>query len=163
MISEKITVLSPRGTAPPIQLVPMAPRLDTLEGRTIYIVDVNFPRTHQFFEEMQRLLSNKYPGTTWILRTKTGTYFHNAPRLWDEIKEKGDGVMMGIGQQIVVVGGGPMHFGWLETSIAWRQHQWICGDKATFPTQISGTRKQERNCLHIHGPQKTAFVPAFDP
>jgi hypothetical protein len=27
-----------------------------------------------------------------------GTYFHNDPRLWAEIKEKGDGVIMGIGQ-----------------------------------------------------------------
>jgi hypothetical protein len=98
MTSKKITVLSPRGIAPPIRLVPMARRLDTLEGRTIYIVDVNFPRTHQFFKEMQRLLANRYPGTTWILRTKIGTYFHNDPQLWDEIKEKGDGAIMGIGQ-----------------------------------------------------------------
>jgi hypothetical protein len=98
MTSKKITVLSPRGTAPPIQLVPMAVRLDTLEGKTIYIVDVNFPRTHPFFEEMHRLLVNRYPGTTWILKTKIGTYFHNDPKLWDEIKEKGDGAIMGIGQ-----------------------------------------------------------------
>ncbi len=27
-----------------------------------------------------------------------GTYFHNDPQLWDEIKEKGDGAIMGIGQ-----------------------------------------------------------------
>jgi hypothetical protein len=98
MPSEKITVLSPRGTPSPIQMVAMAPRLDSLEGKTIYIVDVNFPRTHQFFEEMQRLLANRYPSTTWILRTKMGTYFHNDPPLWAEIKEKGDGVIMGIGQ-----------------------------------------------------------------
>ena len=98
MPSEKITVLSPRGTPPPIQMVAMARRLDSLEGKTIYIVDVNFPRTHQFFEEMQRLLANRYPSTKWILRTKIGTYFHNDPQLWAEIKEKGDGVVMGIGQ-----------------------------------------------------------------
>ena len=98
MTNEKITVLSPRGTPPPIQLVAMAPRLDTLEGKTIYIVDVNFPRTHAFFEEMQRLLASRYAGTNWILRTKIGTYFHNDPQLWAEIEEKGDGAIMGIGQ-----------------------------------------------------------------
>jgi hypothetical protein len=98
MASKKITVLSPRGNPPTIQMTPMAPRLDSLEGKTIYIVDVNFPRTHQFFEEMQRLLANRYPSTTWILRTKTGTYFHNDPQLWAEIKENGDGAIMGIGQ-----------------------------------------------------------------
>jgi hypothetical protein len=98
MTSETVTVFNPCGTAPPIHLAPMALRLDTLEGKTIYIVDVNFPRTHQFFEEMQRLLANRYPSTTWILRTKIGTYFHNDPKLWDEIKEKGDGAIIGIGQ-----------------------------------------------------------------
>jgi len=98
MTSEKISVLNPLGKAPPIQLVPMAPRLDTLEGKTIYIVDMNFPRTHQFFEEMQKLLSIRYPGTTWELRVKVGTYFNNDPDLWAEIKEKGNGVIMGIGQ-----------------------------------------------------------------
>jgi len=98
MTSEKITVLSPRGTPPPIHLEPMAPRLDSLEGKTIYIVDVNFPRTHQFFEEMQRLLAKRHPSTTWILRVKMGTYFHNDPQLWAEIKEKGDGAIVGIGQ-----------------------------------------------------------------
>ncbi len=98
MSSQKISVLNPLGTPPPIHLVPMAPRLDSLEGKTIYIVDVNFPRTHQFFEEMQRLLASRYPGTTWMLRTKMGTYFHNDPQLWAEIREKGDGAIMGIGQ-----------------------------------------------------------------
>jgi len=98
MTSEKVTVLRPQGKASPIQFVPMAPRLGTLEGRTIYIVDMNFPRTHQFWEEMQRMLAGRHPEATWVLRTKIGTYFHNDPDLWAEIKENGDGVIIGIGQ-----------------------------------------------------------------
>jgi len=98
MASEKIVVLRPQGKASPIQLIPMAPRLDTLNGKTVYIVDMNFPRTHQFWVEMQKMLANRYPETTWVLRVKVGTYFHNDPELWAEIKEKGDGVIMGIGQ-----------------------------------------------------------------
>ncbi len=98
MTEKLIKVLSPQGTAPPIHLIPMAPRLDNLDGKTIYIVDVNFPHTHQFFEEMQKLLAARYPGTKWELRTKVGTYFNNDPELWAEIKEKGHGVVIGIGQ-----------------------------------------------------------------
>ncbi|OGN90043.1 MAG: hypothetical protein A2158_06340 [Chloroflexi bacterium RBG_13_46_14] len=98
MARKIISVLNPRGIAPPIHMVPMTSRLNTLEGKTIYIVDMNFPRTHQFWEEMQKLLSGRYPGTTWELRVKTGTYFNNDPDLWAEIKEKGDGVIIGIGQ-----------------------------------------------------------------
>ena len=98
MPNEKITVMNPRGTPPPIHMVPMASRLETLEGKTIYIVDMNFPRTHQFWEEMQTLLSGRYPETNFELRVKTGTYFNNDPDLWAEIKEKGNGVIIGIGQ-----------------------------------------------------------------
>ena len=98
MASKKITVFRPVGKASPIKFEPMAPRLDTLKGKTIYIVHMNFPRTYQFFEEMQKMLAKKYPETTWMLRTKVGTYFNNDPELWKEIKEKGHGVIIGIGQ-----------------------------------------------------------------
>jgi hypothetical protein len=92
-----ITVLNPQGQPPPIARVPMAPRLETLEGKTIYIVDIGFTDTHQFLTEMQKLLSKRYPKTTWIVRTKIGTYFDDDPKLWSEIKEKGDGMIMGVG------------------------------------------------------------------
>jgi hypothetical protein len=94
----KITVLNPRGQPPPLSLIPMAPRLGTLDNKTIYIVDVKFPLSHQLFEEMQKLLSEKYPKANWILREKAGTYFDDDPKLWAEIKEKGNGVIMGVGQ-----------------------------------------------------------------
>ncbi|HSW40749.1 MAG TPA: hypothetical protein VLL97_14800 [Acidobacteriota bacterium] len=94
---KKITVHNPLGQPPPIERVPMAPRLDTLEGKTIYIVDIGFTDTHQFFTEMRDLLSKRYPSTNWVVRTKIGTYFDDDPALWAEIKEKGHGMIMGIG------------------------------------------------------------------
>jgi len=39
---EKITVLTPLGNPPNIKLKKMAPRLDTLDGKTIYFVDDGF-------------------------------------------------------------------------------------------------------------------------
>ena len=93
----KITVLNPLGQPPAISRVPMAPRTDNLEGKTIYIVDIGFTDTHQLFTEMQSLLQKKYPNTTWIVRTKIGTYFNDDPELWKEIKEKGHGMIIGVG------------------------------------------------------------------
>jgi hypothetical protein len=93
----KITVLSPLGQAPPITRVPMAPRLDSLDGETVYIVDVNFTDKHQFFTEMQKLLSERYPKMSWVVRTKSGTYFDDDQTLWAEIKSKGSAMMMGVG------------------------------------------------------------------
>lgn len=93
----KITVFNPLGQPPAIARVPMAPRIANLEGKTIYIVDIGFTDTHQFFTEMQKLLSERYPKTTWLVRTKIGTYFDDDPKLWAEIKEKGHGMIMGVG------------------------------------------------------------------
>jgi hypothetical protein len=93
----KITVLNPVGQPPAIARVPMAPRIDNLDGKTIYIVDIGFTDTHQLFTEMQSLLSQKYPKTTWVVKTKVGTYFDDDPKLWSEIKEKGHGMIMGVG------------------------------------------------------------------
>jgi hypothetical protein len=93
----KITVLNPLGQPPAIARVPMAPRIDNLDGKTIYIVDIGFTDTHQLFTEMQSLLSRRYPKTTWVVKTKVGTYFDDDPKLWSEIKEKGQGMIMGVG------------------------------------------------------------------
>ena len=75
----KITILNPQGQPPPIARVPMAPRLETLEEKTIYIVDIGFTDIHQFLTELQKLLSERYPATNWIVRTKIGTYFADDP------------------------------------------------------------------------------------
>lgn len=95
---EKIVVVDPRGQ-PPLDLrqTPMAPRLDSLDGKTIYIVDVRWPFTHPFSEEMYSVLSERYPNTKFVLRDKYGSYFDDDPRLWAEIQEKGDAMIMAVG------------------------------------------------------------------
>jgi hypothetical protein len=93
----KITVLNPLGQPPPLKLLQMAPRLDTLDGKTIYIVDVKFAETKPFFEEMVKLFAERYPRTNWVLKQKIGTYFEDDPELWAEIKKKGDGMIIAVG------------------------------------------------------------------
>ena len=92
-----VTVLNPLGQPPVIERVPMAPRIGDLDGKTIYIVDIGFSATHQLLMELQDLLKIRYPNTTWIVRNKIGTYFNDDPKLWEEIKEKGHGMIMGVG------------------------------------------------------------------
>ena len=91
------TVLNPVGAPSPTPLIPMAPRLDTLEGKTIYIVDVMYPLTHQLFEEIQKVFSEKYPKTKWVVKSKAGTYFDNDQKLWEEIKANAQGMIIGVG------------------------------------------------------------------
>ncbi len=68
--AERITILNPRGIPPLINLIPMAPRLDTLGGKTIYIIDVNFQLTEPFYDAIKELLVERYPETKWIVKNK---------------------------------------------------------------------------------------------
>jgi len=93
----KVTVVSPRGQLPPMQFVPMAPRLDSLDGRVIYIVDIRWSYTGQFTEELRDILSERYPNTKFIRKEKAGPYGEADPKLWSEIQEKGDGMILATG------------------------------------------------------------------
>lgn len=93
----KITVLNPRGILPPIRRIPMASRATNLDGKTVYIVDTRYPRTREFMEELAKILKERYPKTNWILRDKFGGYVDDDPKLWAEVKERGHGIIMGVG------------------------------------------------------------------
>jgi len=92
-----IVVMNPVGQPPQTPLVPRAPRMDTLDGKTVYIVDAKYPLTHQLFEEMQKVLSERFPKTNWVVKEKAGTYMDDDPKLWEEIKAKGHGMILGVG------------------------------------------------------------------
>jgi hypothetical protein len=93
----KITVMNPRGIQPLIRRIPMANRPATLDGKTIYVVDTKYPRTRDFVEELFNVLREKFPKTNWVLRDKFGGYVDDDPKLWAEIKEKGNGMIMAVG------------------------------------------------------------------
>jgi hypothetical protein len=92
-----LTVLNPEGMPPPIVLSSMAPRLDSLDGKKIYLVDIHFTGSQVFLEEMAKILQEKYPKANVIYKLKAGAYAENDAALWEEIEKNGDGVVMGIG------------------------------------------------------------------
>ena len=75
----------------------MAPRLDTLDGKTLYFVDAKFGGGYEFLEEMQGWFSKNMPSVKTVLRRKAGNMFIDDPDLWAEVKEKGDAVVLGVG------------------------------------------------------------------
>ena len=95
---EMITVLSPRGQPPAIQLKSMAPRLDTLDGKTVYLVNDGYLGTDILLGEMQTWFKANVPELTTVYKRKGGGGFTaEDPELWAEIKEKADAVIMGMG------------------------------------------------------------------
>jgi len=94
---EKITVMNPRGIMPAIKQIPMAERSGSLDGKTIYIVDTKFANTKPFVNALRDNLAAAYPATTWIGVDKTGGYMLDDPKLWAEIKAKGNGAIVLLG------------------------------------------------------------------
>lgn len=95
----KITVLNPAVTEALADRVPLTDRLDTLEGKTVYLVDMNYEGIGgtPVMREMQTWFSKNMPGVKAIYRLKKGNYITDDPELWTEIKEKGgDAVIMGV-------------------------------------------------------------------
>jgi len=93
----KIEALNPRGIAPAIQLVPMAPRLSTLDGKTIYLIDDTFPGADHFLNQIAIWFKKNMPSVTTVYRRKAGALADDDPKLWAEIKAKGNAAIMAIG------------------------------------------------------------------
>jgi len=94
-----ITVLNPAVTEKLAERVPLAPRLDTLEGKTIYLVDMNYEGIDgtPVMGEMQKWFEKNMPGVKTVFKLKSGSYISDDPALWKEINDKGgDAVIMGV-------------------------------------------------------------------
>jgi hypothetical protein len=94
---QKITVLSPLGMPPAIKLKSMAPRLNTLEGKTIYLIDQGYLGTDNLLNEMIVWLQKEYPKTKFVFKKLGMTMGPEPPAMFAEIKEKADAVIMGLG------------------------------------------------------------------
>jgi hypothetical protein len=97
--NQLITILNPAVTEKLANRVPLAPRLNTLEGKTIYIVDMNYEGMigTPVLAEMKAWFARNMPGVNVILKLKRGSYIEDDPTLWKEIAaNNGSGVILGV-------------------------------------------------------------------
>ena len=97
--SEKITVMNPAIANPMVDRVALTKRLDTLDNKTLYLVDINWggpDAAYGVFKEMEIWFSENMPKVKVVLKRKAGSYFADDPALWKEIGEKGDAAVIGI-------------------------------------------------------------------
>ena len=87
----------PRDTSENLGTLKMAERLDTLEGKTVYLVNSMFAGGHEFMEELQGWFAKNRPGVKTELRDKKLGWATDEPELWREIKANGDAVVFGVG------------------------------------------------------------------
>lgn len=100
MTNRPITALNPAVTPRLAERKPLAPRLDNLDGKTIYLVDTDWGGMGQnggILQEMQAWLAEHVPSVKTIIKVKKGNFVTDDPALWKEIADnKGDGVVLGV-------------------------------------------------------------------
>jgi len=75
----------------------LAPRLDSLNGKTIYLVDTGFGGSGKFLDQVQAWFAEHMPSVKTVRRRKTGNIFRDDTKdLWNEIKEKGQAAILGV-------------------------------------------------------------------
>lgn len=95
--SEKITVFNPMGYPPKITRKEMAPRLDSLDGKTVYLVDARFDDSDIFLQQMQGWFAEHLPAVKTKFVQLSSVYTRDDPRTWEEIKANGDAAIIGVG------------------------------------------------------------------
>ena len=92
-----LSVHNPTGYPPKVTPKPMAPRLDTLEGKTIYLVDCRFDDADIFLKQMQDWFTEHMPGVKAELISLSSVYTRDDPETWEKIKASGDAAIVGVG------------------------------------------------------------------
>jgi hypothetical protein len=95
-MAEQITVHDPRGYAPKVVGKRLAPRLATLDGKTIYLVDCLFDNTDVFIEQLRQWFAEHFPAVnTKIARPKKT--WSDDEEMRKAIAEDGDGAILAVG------------------------------------------------------------------
>jgi hypothetical protein len=96
-----IAVLNPAISNKMVERIPLGPRTGTLEGKTIYMVDLQWggpEAAYSVYEEMQNWFSRNMPSVKTVIRRSNGGPFGDDPALRKEIVEnKAGGAIIGIG------------------------------------------------------------------
>ena len=93
----RLTVLNPVGFAPRITRKELAPRLDTLDGKTVYLVDCRFDDSAVFLRQLQAWLGEHMPAVKTVFKPISSVYLKDDPATWEEIRTRGHAAIVGVG------------------------------------------------------------------
>ena len=91
-----IKFLDPRATVNPKER-PLVPGIETLEGKTIGIIDNGQANSTTMFQELAKLMQEKFHTKEVIFKTKP-THMQGAPKaMMEELLNRCDAVITGLG------------------------------------------------------------------
>ena len=112
---EKITVLSPVGFPPKINKKASAPRPESLDGKTVYLVDCRFDDSIELLKQVQNWFAEHMPAVKTRIISLSKTYQHDDPKTWEQIKANGDAAIVGVGHCSTCAPGVATHAITIET------------------------------------------------
>ncbi|MQA85106.1 MAG: hypothetical protein GEV03_10895 [Streptosporangiales bacterium] len=90
------TVHHPQGYPPKVEAKPMAQRLESLEGRTICLLDCRFDNTGPFLDQVQAWFAEHMPSVdTRVVQMRES--WKEDPEALARIKTLGDGAIAAVG------------------------------------------------------------------
>jgi hypothetical protein len=95
--ARKVTALNPMGFPPKITRKTAAPRPETLDGKTVYLVDCRFDDSIELLKQVQGWFSDHMPSVKTKLVSLSAYYGHDDPKTWETIKADGDAAIVGVG------------------------------------------------------------------
>ena len=95
-MSKQIEVHDPRGFPPKVTGKPLAPRLQSLEGKVVYLVDCLFDNSDVFVEQLQTWLAEHMPGVqTRVIKPRES--WQEDPEMCETVRAEGDAAILGVG------------------------------------------------------------------
>jgi hypothetical protein len=94
---ERLSVLNPTGFPPKVTHRNMAPRLESLDGKTVYLVDARFDDSEILLQQMQNWFAERMPSVKTKLVQLSSVYTRDDPKTWEEIEARGDAAIIGVG------------------------------------------------------------------
>jgi hypothetical protein len=94
---ERLTVMNPMGYPPRVSPKPMAPRLDSLDGKTIFLVDCRFDDSDLLLKQVEDWFAEHMPTVKTEVVQLANVYHKDDPDLWARIKANGHAAIVGVG------------------------------------------------------------------
>ncbi len=95
-MSDKLTVHDPRGYPPKVTGKRLAPRLQSLDGKVVYLVDCLFDNSAAFMEELRQWFAENLPAVETPIITPRLSWVDD-PDMRAKVAAGGDAAILGVG------------------------------------------------------------------
>ena len=95
-MTERVTVHDPRGYPPKVVGKRLAPRLQSLDGKTVFLVDCLFDNSDLFMEQLRGWFGEHLPAVD-VRVIKPKETWADDPEMRTKIAAEGDAAILGVG------------------------------------------------------------------